>query len=430
MRRPVRPAFFLVVLAALPLALSACAEMKPGSLTVTQPGGIGPIRVHFALCTVEENIGETSVPCAPSEREGRGQQIIAYAVPKGSTAPATITATAPGAPTLVFTRNQEVARRITELSPPGEEPWPPAGDEVVGYLSNVIEEHIGDDFEWSVDADFGLPAGSGGGTFASPYELGTGEGWRTVDDEHPADRPIDCEEGIISPPTIVEIFGTCHANSEIVKAPASDLKISAGAPVQAYAGDTVAVPFALDFATTSSSPPSFAVAGATSLPGATVTPAAPSLAPPAVDKSSHRAAPISDPLQVVTPGAAQPGTYQVTLTASTASGGKTSAAASLTLVKLKVRLGKLKLNRSNGTGTLTVQVPTAGTLTLAGKSVAKGKRTAKGPKTLKLKVRAKGKAKSRLRASGKARLKLKIAFQATSGASFAKAKRVTLKLSR
>ena len=431
MRRILRPATLLAALVALPLTLSACAEIDQATIAVEQPGGVGPVRVHFQLCTVHEGFpsGEYEL-CAPSDHAGQGQQILAYAVPKGSSVPATITPTpGPGAPPIVFSRNQEVAERLEEEGAESEPVWPPAGDEVVGYLSNVIEEHEGDNFEWSVDVDFGLPTPTDGKAFAEPYEVGLGEGWREVSEEKPADRPIDCEENVFAPPE-VHFYGSCGFLQETFPLHVSDLKIAPGAPVEAFAGDTVPVQFGLELGSTAASPPSFVVSGASTVPQATVTPTEPSIAPPELDPKTHRSGPIASTLKVATPKQAKAGTYQVTLTASPPAGGKVSATASLTLKKLAIKVGKVHYKPANGTATVSVKVPAAGTLRLSGKGLATIQRKPKGAKTLKLTIRTKGGAKKTLREAGKEKLKPQIVFRAPLGASVSKTKPVALKFSR
>jgi hypothetical protein len=431
MPRFLRPAALLAVLVALPLTLSACAEIDQASITVTQPGGVGAVHVHFRLCTAHQGFpsGEYEL-CAANQNNGNGQQILAYAVPKGSSIPATITPTpGPGAPAIVFSRNQEVAERIAEEGASSEPPWPPVGDEVAGYLSNVIAEHEGDNYEWSVDADFGLPTPADGKAFAAPYEAGLGEGWREVSEEKPANRPINCEESVFSPPE-VHFYGTCSFLRETFPLPASDLKVTAGAPVEAFAGDTVPVQFGLELGSTAASPPSFVVSGTSTVPQAKVASTEPSLAPPSLDPQTHRSAPIASTLKVATPAKARAGTYQVTLIASPPAGGKVSATATLKLAKLTIKVGKVHFKPAKGTATLSVKVPAAGTLRLSGKGIAAVKRTPKGAKTLKLNIRAKGAARNSLRDAGKVQLKPQITFRAPLGASVTKTKSVALKFSR
>ena len=174
------------------LAVSGCAFVKPGSLAVSQPQGIGSVRVHFILCTSaakRESAGRTKKP-------KRLQYLLGIAVPPGSVPPASFTAMpiGGGAP-IVFTRNEEVAPEIAassgslqkiigEFKPETRKktkkskhsnrlfggPWPPSGLQGFGYLSAPVQEVKGETAEWSVDADFGLPTAADGGPFPGPSQ--------------------------------------------------------------------------------------------------------------------------------------------------------------------------------------------------------------------------------------------------------------------
>ena len=84
-RKPARPAIVLAAAAALALVLGGCAQFKPGSLRLSQPGGIGSVRVHFELCTR----GEPPV-CEPNKTEGQSQYMLGIAIPKGASVPQTL----------------------------------------------------------------------------------------------------------------------------------------------------------------------------------------------------------------------------------------------------------------------------------------------------------------------------------------------------
>ena len=86
-----------------------------------------------------------------------------------------------------------------------------------------------------------------------------------------------------------------------------------------------------------------------------------------------------------------------------ASSGASASAGSLTFVSLKK-------NTRNGTAKVTVKVSAAGTVSLFGKKVKSFARTPGGPATLKLPVRAKGKAKTTLTTTGKVRVRVTIIF--------------------
>ena len=104
-----------------------------------------------------------------------------------------------------------------------------------------------------------------------------------------------------------------------------------------------------------------------------------------------------------------------------------------------ITVGKAKANKANGTATLSVTVPGAGVLTLAGKGIkgqrlgAAGLRMAKpvsGAGTVKLKVKAKGKTLKQLKANGKVKVKVTVTFTPTGGTPRSETKKVKLVLRR
>jgi hypothetical protein len=431
---------FLVLLVAvlgLALALSACAFFKAGSLSVSQPGGIGSARVHFVLCTEPE--GETCQPNEvnePPEGNVTIQYLIGIAVPKGATAPATFTAQplTPGTQPITFSRNDQVTSEIAassaklaeaELPPEAEEikPWPPAGLEGIGYLSAPVEEEEGSLDEWAVDAEFGLPVSSDGSPFVGPFAAATAEGGREVTPGHPADAPVRCfrfEE------SLEEGEAICSPTVEEVQAGTSDLKIGAPATTSVFVGGKAGLQFPLNLGSTAGSLPTFNVTTASTLAGAGLTVSAPGFTPPAVDPTTHRSSGL-ETVTVAVPKNAKPGVYDVTITATTPQGGTATQVAKLEVTKPKLKVGKVKLNKSNGTAKLSVGVPSAGTLKVSGKGIVKAQRKAKAPKTLKVTIKAKGKAKTKLGETGKAKVKAKIVFKPSNGAPVTKTKSVMLK---
>jgi hypothetical protein len=355
---------------------------------------------------------------------------LALAVPKGSTPPATVKAVpGPGAFAIEYTRNQEVATRFAEEEGTEETPWPPPGTEIVGYLSNLVSEKYGEEAEWTIDADFGLPTAADGGSYGGPFAAAVGTGWREVREGLPADRPINCSEAEPEPGPPVPT--TACAINEDATLNVSDLKIPAPAPVTAYVGAKAPVPFAFDFSSSVSPPPGFALAATTTLAKATVAVSdGGSFAPGPIDPASHRAPPATRTATVSIPAKAKPGTYDVTLTATSGAGGAVTQVAKLVVKKPLLKLGEAKLNKAKGTATLSVKVPGAGTLTISGKGVAKVKRNIKAAKakTVKLQIRAKGKAKAALLETGKAKVSAKVSFKPSSGSAVVKTKPITLRV--
>jgi hypothetical protein len=432
LRRPAKPLIVLVALMAMALVLSACAFLKQGSLSLSQGGGIGSVRIHFTLCT------EPEPECSPNDEREEKQYLLGIAVPPGSTPPATVTA-APvgGGSPLVFTLSDEVAtelaaasanlRKIAEKEGEGDKAppvWPPAGLQGVGYLSNARLEQKGVQSEWNIDADFGLPAAADGSPFTGPFATGLGFGSREVNPAQPANRPVHCWRFEGEPQ---ESEALCVGTVMEGQIGTADLKVAAPAKTSVFLGGKAKITFPFNFATTTSPSPSFALAATSTLPKSKLSMASPTFTPGAVDPTTHRAPTANQTATLTVPKQAKPGTYEVTVTAPTPQGGTASQVAKVKVVKPKLKLGGVKLNKAKGTATLTVKVPGAGTLTASGKGIVKAKKKAKKAKKLKLTVKTKGKTKAQLEASGKAKVKAKIAFKPTSGISVKKTKSITLK---
>ncbi|HET9197278.1 MAG TPA: hypothetical protein VFN92_03375 [Solirubrobacterales bacterium] len=435
LRRPVKPLVVLVAMVAAALVLSACAFIKPGSLSLSQPGGIGSARVHFAICTISEL--DEQATCGPASENGEIQYLLGIAVPPGSAAPQTVTAVPVGGGSpLVFTRNEEVTTELTAASAnldklakeEGEEfeftqAWPPAGLQGVGYLSAPYREQEGVAVEWSVDADFGLPVPADGGAFGGPFATGLGFGMRAVDPEQSASRPVHCFR-FDSPPQDNEAI--CFGTTQRTQIGTSDLKVGAPAKASAFQGGQAKISYPLNFATTATPSPVFSLSASSTLPKAKRQVSSPTYTPGPLDPATHRAAATAPTVTVTVPKNAKPGTYDVTLTATAPQGGTVSAVAKLKVTKPTLKLGGVKLNKANGTATVAVKVPGAGTLTVSGNGIVKAKKKAKKAKKLKITIKAKGKAKSQLEETGTTKVKAKISFKPTSGITVKKTKSIAL----
>ena len=91
------------------------------------------------------------------------------------------------------------------------------------------------------------------------------------------------------------------------------------------------------------------------------------------------------------------------------------------------KLGRLKRNKRRGTATLSVILPGAGSLVLTSRGLKGVRRTVMAAGTVKLAIRAAGKAKKRLLRVGKVELKAKVTFTPTGGVAATLARRLTLK---
>ncbi len=440
LRRPTKPLLALLAFAGLVVALSGCVYFKANSLLLSQPGGIGPARVHFVLCT------DPIPDCKPVDESATLQYLLGIAVTPGSIPPQTITATPlkGGAP-IVFTLNEEVAREMAAASPsiqkvldeaeasPEERQlvggaWPPPGLQGIGYLSGPVQEVAGQNLEWSVDGDFGLPLAADGSPFAGPFAAGVALGFRGVSGGSPASRPVHCARDETDNP---EDSAFCLGTQQQSQVGTSDLRIAGPAKTaQVFVGGSGPVKFKLNYATTGTTIPSFALKAQTSLKGGKAgIPSGVSFLPGVVDPASHRAATATSEVKVSAPKKAKPGTYEVTLTATAPQGGTATGLAKIKVVKPKLKLGGVKLDKAHGTATLTVKVPSAGTLTLSGKGIVKAKKKAKKAKKLKITVKAKGMTKAQLEQTGRAKVKAKLNFKPRSGISVKKSKSITLKQS-
>ena len=441
-----KSALALIAVAGVALAVSGCAFIKPASLSVSQPAGIGPVRVHFVLCT------EGGEDCGPSGESATIQYLAGIAVPPGSVPPATFTAVPiKGAAPIVFTRNDAVASEIAASSVAAQKalataktpkeieeaeelkkafggPWPPNGLQGVGYLSAPHQETKGETAEWSVDADFGLPAVAGGGPFPGPFGTAVALGFRTITVSEPATRPVHClrlESGVEA----AEDDAFCSGSVQETQLGSADLQIAPPAKTaQAFVGGSAKLAFPLKFAGTGAAVPTFALSATTTAKGGKVALAPGSFTPGTPDPVTHLAPTGSGKVTVSVPRGIKPGKYTVTLTAATPQGGAVTQVAKLKVAKPKLKFGKVRLNTAKGTATLGVKVPGGGRLTIAGKGVAKVKKKAKKAKMLKLTIASRGGASALLEKTGSVKVKVKAKFKPSSGISVSKTKSIVLKL--
>lgn len=437
LRRSAKPLFVISAVAVIAVVFSACAFLKSGSLSLSQPGGIGSVRVHFVLCTEPEGSS-----CTPTEDTEEVQYLLGIAVPPGSTPPATITAVRVGGGSpLVFTRNDQVATEIAsssanlkkfaeeegEAGAEGTQSWPPAGLEGIGYLSAVQPEKEGETIEWNLDPEFGLPVPAGGAPFTGPFGTGIAFGSREIDSGQSSGRPVHCWH-FEGPPQEGDAF--CLGTLQQGQTGTSDLKLAPPAQGSAYLGGKAPLAFTANFASTAGVVPTFGLTATSTLPGAKLQLSSPTYVPGAPNPSTHLSPPATQTVTVTAPKNAKPGTYEVTLTGKTAQGVAVSQVAKLKITKAKIGLGGVKLNKAKGTGSLSVKIPGAGTLTASGKGVVRTKKSAKSlkkPKTLKLTIRAKGKAKKLLAEEGTAKVRVKVTYKPSSGIAVTKTKTITLK---
>lgn len=136
--------------------------------------------------------------------------------------------------------------------------------------------------------------------------------------------------------------------------------------------------------------------------------------------------------------APESGSYKCRVTASNAAGSAEQASGSITVLSPPkeekqvsqgtLAIGKPKLNKKTGTATLPVAVPGAGALALSGKNIAGKKVAVKSgaSSTVKLVIKAKGKAKQSLGKTGVAKVTAKVAFTPTEGPKQTASKKLKL----
>ena len=446
-RRVAKPVFALIAVALLAFVIAGCAYFKAGSLTGSQPAGIGSVRVHFVLCTTG-----TKEACAANEKTETLQYLVGIAVPAGSTPPASFTAVPlKGGSPIAFTRSDEASSEMASAAaslqklfegagtPKEKEEaaalktvlgtaWPPSGMQGFGYISGSVTEPEGANLEWSVDTEFSLPAGSGGAPFTGPFGEAIAFGFREVKEGLPASRPVRCikfEEGVKPE----EGAAFCGGTVQQAQVGTSDLTIAAPKKIpQAFVGGSGQVNFPLNFASTAASVPTFSLSATTTAKGGKTKLGSKTFAPGAVNASTHLAPTGTGKVTVSVPRSIKPKTYNVTLTATTPQGASVTGTARLKVVKPKLKLSVGKINAANGTTILKVKVPGAGKLTVSGKDIVKVTKKTKKAKTLKVTIKPNAAASARLNSAGSAQIKVKATFKPTSGISVSKTKGVVLLL--
>lgn len=207
----------------------------------------------------------------------------------------------------------------------------------------------------------------------------------------------------------------------------ADLRIGAHQPVtRVFVGGRVLVPFDFDFASTAASQPNFSFSPGSTLPGAILTPVTDGFATGPLPADTHRIG-SSGAVTVQAPDDAEPGTYDVTLTGTASGGGATSAVARLQVVKATLGVGRPRLNRKKGTALLPVTVPDGGILTLKGRGLRSLQRRPAGAGTLRIPIKARGKARDRLVKTGSARVFAKLIYRPVPGVPATATKAIVLR---
>jgi hypothetical protein len=402
---------------ALVLGLSGCTAIKPGSVALTQPAGIGPLSLRLSFCTTVPS--EPTVVCGSEAEASSGQMLLALIVPVGSTVPATIVAVpSPGSSAATLTRSQEVAQAFNAVS---ENPVPP-GFEIVGYISGTVAEAAGQTSEWALAAELRQPTSADGGSYGLPVSAGVRSGWREVTPEQPASRPVKCitSAEILPGPAAPGVAwcesGTGAANE--VTLGISDLKVKSPPPTTVAPGARVKLPFVLDFASSATKLPKFKLTVGSNLPGTGLSVSNNSFSRGPSNQANNRAPATTRQVIVPVPRTARLGTYEVGLTATAAQGGAVRATAQLVVKpggRAKVTVPKqVKASLASSKGIpVTLTSPIAGTrfkVVLKGPTRLREKtRVAKSAEQISLRFRLPGpKAQALLEAGERLTLEVKV----------------------
>ncbi len=337
MSRVRRLPVLIVAVTALAIVLAGCSGIKPGSVSLSQPAGIGPVQLNATFCTILPE-GEATTCGPPGGTEpAQAQHLLVLVIPVGTTAPPSIVTTpSPGATPTSFTRNQQVAVAFAAAASP-EKPLPPPGFELAGYISGEVTEAPTRTDEWALSAGLALPLGAGGGSYGLPFKTAVLGGWREVSGSQPASRPVSCfkvkevEEEKELPPGIAFCTTAAETGNEPTLG-VSDLKIKPPVKPTAVPGAKAKLPFVLDFATSAAAPPTFKLAASSKLAGAKVSVSSNSFGRGASDPATNRAPATTRQAIVEVPATAKLGSYEVLFTATAKQGGVVTAAATLAVV--------------------------------------------------------------------------------------------------
>jgi hypothetical protein len=249
-----RRVFALAAVLVPALVLSGCVAFT-GPITVAQQDTIGKVRVSFTICATDPSnhpgCDEATNAGSFTDSSPRAvQALAAFRVPRGTVVPASFSSVAGEA--LTFTRSASYEGALTE------QVAPPAGQQWVGYMSQVYNYDPGPNGteakRASFAVDLGLPSGSDGRPFAAPFTVRPVVGGRRADGAPGTgtdpNRPVRCGDdpfassgGAFADPRTICIDSPDRATTATnIEAATRDLGL-AGTQVAANPGQRVTVPF-------------------------------------------------------------------------------------------------------------------------------------------------------------------------------------------
>jgi hypothetical protein len=266
------------------LALSGCGIDKADEHG-RQLDAIGDVELSTTFCTSGDSDG-ASRSCAPFSSPHRGQLLVAYRLPNGSSIPDALTDDG-GLRHFASSASYTAYMRDT---------YPEDGMYWAAYVSEPYSTGAGYQNAFTISPDVTLP--DPGAPYAGPLPYQVVGGYRQLGSGDDGTAAVDCTD---TGATACDATGVAEHDS---LQPTRDLAVRPGGePPVVEAGSHVAVPFDLWLAGSGGEGVSFALSADTGTPSqATLVPAS----------DSHNRVTVD----VAVPADTQPGDYEVTLTAT------------------------------------------------------------------------------------------------------------------
>jgi hypothetical protein len=220
----------VAIAVATALALSGCGIDKAAE-NGRQLDVIGDVELSTTFCTSGDGDAQSRA-CAPFSSAYRGQLLVAYRLPDGSSIPDELTDDG-GVRHFTWSASYTAYMRDT---------YPEDGMYWAAYVSDVYSSTAGDQYAFTLSPEVTLP--EPGAPFAGPLRYQVVGGYRTLND--PGDdgaAPVDC-----TALDFIVCVSTGVAEHDSLQ-PTRDLAVlPSGEPPVVEAGGHVAVPFDLRFA--------------------------------------------------------------------------------------------------------------------------------------------------------------------------------------
>ena len=274
----------VAIAAAAALALSGCGIDKAGE-SARQLDVIGDVEISTTFCTSGDG-DPLSHACAPFSSSYRGQLLVAYRLPDGSSIPYELT---DDGGIRHFTWSESYTAYMRDTYPEDGMYW-------AAYVSDPYTNVAGDQYAFTLSPEVTLP--NAGTPFAGPLRYQVVGGYRTIGDMAGAGTaPVDCDDES----TACTSAGVAPDDS---LQPTRDLAVlPGGEPPVVEAGRHVSVPFDLRFAGSGGAGVAFSLAASEGT----------------VSEQTFHPASDSDStvtVDVAVPADTEPGDYEVSLTAT------------------------------------------------------------------------------------------------------------------